>query len=88
MALDLVRILQEIATDSGKLAEEMDLEYGESSIYHRLDVDRGLDAVYIDESKRLGNVRACTENYLKKNQVSRHVDKIVDALSRPYTALT
>lgn len=86
--LDLIRVLQKIATDSGRTAEEMDQRYRNSGIYHRLDVDRGLDAVYLDEWKRLGDVRARTENYLKLNQVSRHVDKIVDALSIPYIAPT
>jgi Patatin-like phospholipase len=56
--IDVIRILKKIATDSGSTAEEMEQRYRNSNIYHRLDVDRGLDSVYLDEWKRLGDVRA------------------------------
>lgn len=79
--VDLIRALEKIATDSGKTAEEMEQRYRNSPIYHRLDVDRGLDSVYLDEWKRLGDVRARTKNYLRQERVSGRVDKVVDALS-------
>jgi predicted acylesterase/phospholipase RssA len=86
--LDLIRVLEKIATNSGSTAEEMAQKYRNSDIYHRLDVDRGLDSVFLDEWKRLGDVRARTKNYLRLDHVSRHVDRVVDALSRPYNAPT
>jgi hypothetical protein len=86
--VDLIRALEKIATDSGKTAEEMERKHSNSQIYHRLNVDRGMDSVYLDEWKRLGVVRERTKNYLRQKCVSSCVDKVVYALSEPYKAPT
>jgi hypothetical protein len=86
--LDLIRVLERIATDSGSTTEAMAQKYRNSGIYHRLDVDRGLDSVFLDEWKRLGDVRAHIKNSLRLDHVSRHVDRVVGALSRPYNTPT
>ena len=80
---DLIEILKKIATDSEKTSEEMTLKYGSSSdIYHRLNVTRGLGGMSLAEWKNMGDVRSHTRNYLRMEGVSRHVDQIVNALSK------
>ena len=82
LPLGLIRALEEIATDSGKTAEEMEQRYKNlPGIYHRLDVDRGLQSVSLEEWKRLGDVRAYTKNYMKLEAINRRVDDVVSALS-------
>ena len=77
---ELIKVLKEMATDTGKAAEEMEQRYKNLSIYHRLDVDRGLQSVSLDEWKELGKVRLHTKNYMKMDLIDRRVDNIVEAL--------
>ena len=79
---DLINVLEKIATDSGKVAEEMKQKYKNvAGIYHRLDVDRGLQSISLDEWKKLGDVRAHTQNYMKVHDTDQCIDKIVRALN-------
>lgn len=81
LPIKLINVLQEIATDSGKTAEEMEQKYKNlPGIYHRLDVDRGLQSVSLDEWKRLGDVRLHTKNYTKLELVDKRIDRIVGTL--------
>ena len=71
-----------ISTDTSKTAEEMEKRYRNlPGIYYRLNVDRGLQSVSLDEWKRLGDVRAHTKNYMKLEGIDRRVDGVVNALS-------
>lgn len=75
------KALTAIATDCGKTAEEMEQKYKNlPGIYHRLDVDRGLQSVSLDEWKRLGDVRLHTKNYTKLVLVYKRIDSIVGTL--------
>ena len=79
---DLVRVLREIATDSGRVAEEMESKYSKApGLYTRLDVDRGLQTVSLDEWKRLGVVRSHTKNYMRLEINDKRVDNVVELLS-------
>ncbi len=78
----LIKILKDIATNSGRVAEETNQEYrNKPGVYYRLDVDRGLQSIALDEWKRLGHVRATTKNYMKLANVDEQVDHIVEALT-------
>ena len=78
---DLIRGLKEIATDSGRIAEEMELRYKDiPGLYNRLDVDRGLHSVSLAEWKELGRVREHTKNYMRLEVIDRRVDHVVRAL--------
>ena len=78
----LISVLEKIATDSGKTAEEMESKYKSvPGIYQRFDVDRGLENVSLDEWKRLGEVRLYTKNYTKLELIDKRVDLVVDALT-------
>ncbi|MCJ1418783.1 hypothetical protein MMC32_005134 [Xylographa parallela] len=78
---NLIEVLKQITTDSGKTAEEMALKYKNiPGIYHRLDVDRGLQSISLDEWKSLGEVREHTKNYMRMEHIDKRIDIIVDAL--------
>ena len=80
--LDLVSALKNIAMDSGKTAEEMNIKYGKMpGIYYRFDVDRGLQSISLEEWKQLGAVRAHTGNYMRLEAINREIDHAVKALS-------
>ncbi len=84
---ELIGVLKRIATDSEKTAAEMRQNYRKlPGIYHRLNVERGLGALCLDEWKRLGEVQLQTEKYMELE--TDHLDKIVDALSGPCKTLT
>ncbi|MCJ1405825.1 hypothetical protein MMC11_009055 [Xylographa trunciseda] len=81
LPLNVIEVLKQMATDSGKTAEEMELKYKNlPGIYHRLDVDRGLQSVSLDEWKSLGKVREHTKNYMRMEQIDKRVDNIVDTI--------
>ncbi|MCJ1396593.1 hypothetical protein MMC18_009484, partial [Xylographa bjoerkii] len=69
------------SADSGKAAEEMELKYKNiPGIYYRLDVNRGLHSISLDEWKSLGKVREHTKNYMRTEAIDKRVDAIVDRL--------
>lgn len=81
---DLIKVLQDIATDSETVATELEERYRNfSGLYHRLNVDRGLEDVALDEWERLGEVKSHTMAYLAGHNVSREIDEIVKALVGP-----
>ena len=49
-------------------------------VYHRLNVERGLEDVSLDEWKKLGEVKTHTLAYLNRHEISREVDEIVEIL--------
>lgn len=49
-------------------------------LYHRLNVDRGLEEISLSEWEKLPDVKTHTEAYLNDNAVSRGIDGIVYAL--------
>ena len=78
---DLVKGIKEIAIDSGRTAEEMELRYKDiPGLYNRLDVDRGLYSVSLGEWKELGRVRSHTKNYMKLEIINRRLDNVVKVL--------
>lgn len=78
---NLAHTLGSIATDCETTAEDMHKRCRNSpGIYYRLNVNRGLDAIQLDEWKRLPDVTEHTKNYLKLEGVKRQVENITDAL--------
>ena len=77
----LIEMLKQIATNCDKTTEEMELEYKNiPGIYHRLDVDRGLQSISLDEWKSLGVVREHTKNYMRMEMINKRIDTIVDTV--------
>lgn len=81
LPIDLINVLAAMATDSEAEASIMKARYQNCpGLYHRLNVERGLEGISIEEWKMLGDVKTHTITYLRQNEVNASVDVIVDAL--------
>ncbi|OBT69989.1 hypothetical protein VE03_00561 [Pseudogymnoascus sp. 23342-1-I1] len=81
LPLDLINVLARMAADSDAVALEMKARYQNCpGLYHRLNVERGLEGVALEEWKKLGEVKTHTMTYLGQDDISTDVDVIVKAL--------
>ena len=81
LPIKLAESLVALATDSGQAAEEMEERYqGNDRAYQRLNVDRGLQDIDVEEWEKLGKVEGYTEDYVAQAAVSGKIDEIVTAL--------
>ena len=79
--LRLVKVLKDLATDAEKVATDFGEKYRHCpGLFHRLNVDRGLEDVSMAEWQRLGEVKTHTLAYIRDERISRQIDQIVDAL--------
>jgi hypothetical protein len=80
---NLIASLVKLAADSDKVAEEMEKKYRAATptMYWRLNVDRGLNNIRLDEWQDLGGVKTYAHEYLRQNQATGIVDEIVAALT-------
>lgn len=77
----LIHVLKNMATDSEAEALRMEGRFRNCpGLYHRLNVEHGLQMVSLEEWEKLGEVRTHTKAYLNDDTVSREIDAIVDAL--------
>ena len=72
-ATELFKTLAAIATDTEETATQVALEmsarYGvDQRVYHRFNVDRGLEDIGLEEWKNFGRVQTCTSDYLRRTQ--------------------
>lgn len=66
LPLDLIKVLTAISTDSEAVASEMEARYQHcNGLYHRLNVERGLEQVSLEEWEKLGEVTTHTMEYLR-----------------------
>lgn len=78
---DLIKVLASMATDSEAEALRVKARYQNCpGLYHRLNVERGLEGIALEEWKMLGDVKTHTMTYLRQNDINANVDVIVDAL--------
>lgn len=81
LPLDLIKVLASIATDSEAEASVMKARYQNCpNLYHRLNVERGLEGIALEEWEKLGDVKTHTMVYLREDDVNNDIDLIVDAL--------
>jgi hypothetical protein len=81
LPLDLIKVLSAISTDSEAVASITEARYQNCpNLYHRLNVERGLEQVSLEEWEKLGEVKTHTLSYLRTVEVSQRVDVIVNAL--------
>jgi hypothetical protein len=81
LPLDLVKALAKMATDTEAEAVEIKERYRNCpGLYYRLNVDRGLESISLEEWEKLGEVKTHTLAYLNDRDVSREVDEIVKVL--------
>lgn len=80
---ELIKALAGLATDTETEADAMKSRFQNySGLYHRLNVERGLEEISLEEWEKLGDVRTHTMAYLNNSVVSLGIDVIVDALLR------
>lgn len=81
LPLDLINVLKAITTDSETVASMMQTRYQHcDGLYHRLNVERGLEEVSLEEWEKLGEVKTHTMDYLCAKENSQKLDVIVNAL--------
>jgi hypothetical protein len=81
LPLDLINVLASMATDSEAEALVMKARYQNCpGLYHRLNVERGLEGVALEEWKKLADVKTHTMAYLRGDDINNDVDVIVNAL--------
>lgn len=64
----IIKALKKMATESKKVATELDDRYGESGAYYRFDVERGLEDVTLSDWEKTSQISAHTSNYLRENR--------------------
>lgn len=78
---DLIKVLVKMATDAEDEASRMKSRFQNcAGLYHRLNVERGLEDVSLEEWKELGKVKTHTVQYLKEDTVNKSIDTIITAL--------
>jgi len=81
LPLELIQVLADMATDTEVEVSAMEARFQNCpGLYYRLNVERGLEEVSLEEWEKLGDVKQHTMAYLNDNAVSRRIDVIVDAL--------
>ncbi len=81
LPLDLIKVITAITTDSEAVAAVMASRYQHcDGLYHRLNVERGLEQVSLEEWEKLGEVTTHTMEYLRGKEISHGLDTIVNAL--------
>ncbi|OBT71251.1 hypothetical protein VF21_09480 [Pseudogymnoascus sp. 05NY08] len=79
--LDLIKVMKKMATDSEAEASRMkDRLRNCHGLYHRLNVEQGLELVSLQEWEKLGEVKTHTEAYLRDKTIKQEIGVIVDAL--------
>jgi hypothetical protein len=70
-----------MATDSEAEASVMKARYQNCpGLYYRLNVERGLEEVALEEWKKLGDIKTHTMAYLRRDDINTGVNVIVNAL--------
>jgi hypothetical protein len=78
---DLIKVLASMATDTEDEEKLANDRYKSCpGLYHRLNVERGLEEASLEEWKKLGDVKTHTKAYLRGYEVSNNIDAIVKAL--------
>lgn len=77
----LIDALKNMATSSDATAESARNRLRElDGLFHRLNVDKGLDKISLEEWDKLSDVKSHTHVYLGSYEVSHEIDEIVDSL--------
>ena len=81
LPLSLIKVLANMATDSEAEAAAMEVRYRNCpGLYHRLNVERGLEEISLEEWEKLGEVKAHTVAYLEAGGISQSIDVIANSL--------
>jgi hypothetical protein len=77
----LIKMLEKITTNAGAVAQRYERKFKDvPNTYFRLNVQRSLGQMALDEWQKLGNVTQLTTGYLNGAKVCQEVDRLVDVL--------
>ena len=77
----LIKMLEKITTNAGAVAQRYERKFEDvPNTYFRLNVQRSLGQMALDEWQKLGNVALLTTGYLNGAKVSQEVDQLIDVL--------
>jgi hypothetical protein len=77
----LIDALKDIATSSERVSNVVEARLRKfDGLLHRLNVNRGLEDIYLEEWDNLPDVKTHTSQYLGIHAVGQNIDKIVAAL--------
>jgi len=80
-SIDLVKAVAKLATSSEGDASAMETRYKNCpSLYHRLNVEEGLEEVSLEEWEKLPEVKTHTLAYLEREEVNQKINTIVNSL--------
>ncbi|KAK0469967.1 acyl transferase/acyl hydrolase/lysophospholipase [Desarmillaria tabescens] len=79
---ELINVLQSIATDCERVADEVAKEYDNDDIYFRFNILHGAGGIPFDEWKKMNELSAHTTSYLRGPEVSKQIDRVVACLCR------
>jgi hypothetical protein len=83
--------IRKIATDTESTAESFNQRHGtlyDEGIYYRLNVDRGLERVGLDESSAMATIFGTTVEYLTSQVVVSRLEKLKEMLGKSPVVLT
>jgi predicted acylesterase/phospholipase RssA len=82
LSTNVIRAIQDIATDSERVAQEMEIRFhGMVNVYFRLSVDQGLQKVKQSEWERLGEVTAHANAYTRRLEINQKLEKAAQAIT-------
>ncbi|QRV73549.1 patatin-like phospholipase protein [Ceratobasidium sp. AG-Ba] len=78
--LGIVGVLKGIATDCEETHNLLARRFQDSDVYHRFNVEQGLQGVGLEEWKRLSRVQAHTAAYTRRVQVNSDINTVVEKI--------
>jgi predicted acylesterase/phospholipase RssA len=81
LPVELIKTLVDLATSSDDKANLMETRCKNyPGLYHRFNVDKGLEKISLEEWDKLGEVKTHTLRYLQSGDISQKMDDVVDSL--------
>jgi hypothetical protein len=68
----ILKALKEMASSSKRVVDRLDSRFGDSPIYYRFDVQRGLEDITLSDWKQTSTIAAHTHNYVQEQR--RRID--------------
>lgn len=81
LSTEAVAVAKNLVTDGERIAEEMAARFQDTGIYHRFNVDQGMQNIGIDHWERLGEVAAHTRAYIDKVEIGRRIDQATQLIT-------
>jgi predicted acylesterase/phospholipase RssA len=77
----LIGVVKRIATDCQNTANELSTRFKDyENFYFRFNVEHGAEGISLEEWEKMGELTEHTKAYLRKTEVSKAIDQIVDTL--------